>query len=150
MTAYLMAMTSVAVLAAPAGASPVSGGGVVVSRATATYSDGSSADRLYRIKLSGGGETYLRVACSSGGEVTASSIVSPRDAASGMASGKRMHKPFTITKELDRSSVGTVKGSALHWDIKENKGARVAADGGITAMDDWSAVTLHGSAGLCD
>lgn len=27
--------------------------------------------------------------------------VSPRDAASGMPTGKRMHKPYTITKELD-------------------------------------------------
>lgn len=33
------------------------------------------------------------------------SVVSPRDAASGLATGKRMHKPFTITKELDKSSV---------------------------------------------
>jgi type VI secretion system secreted protein Hcp len=31
-------------------------------------------------------------------------VSSPRDAASGQASGKRMHKPFIITKELDRSS----------------------------------------------
>ena len=31
-------------------------------------------------------------------------IVSPRDAASGLPSGKRMHKPLVITKELDKSS----------------------------------------------
>ena len=31
-------------------------------------------------------------------------IVSPRDPASGLPTGKRMHKPFVITKELDRSS----------------------------------------------
>ncbi|MEZ4298276.1 MAG: Hcp family type VI secretion system effector [Polyangiaceae bacterium] len=31
-------------------------------------------------------------------------IVSPRDAASGLPTGKRMHKPFVITKELDKSS----------------------------------------------
>lgn len=31
-------------------------------------------------------------------------VVSPRDAASGMASGKRQHKPLTVTKELDKSS----------------------------------------------
>jgi len=29
------------------------------------------------------------------------SVVSPRDAASGLPTGKRMHKPFVITKELD-------------------------------------------------
>jgi type VI secretion system secreted protein Hcp len=31
-------------------------------------------------------------------------IVSPRDPASGMPTGKRMHKPFTITKELDKAT----------------------------------------------
>jgi type VI secretion system secreted protein Hcp len=31
-------------------------------------------------------------------------IVSPRDPASGLPTGKRMHKPFVITKELDKSS----------------------------------------------
>lgn len=31
-------------------------------------------------------------------------VVSPRDPASGQATGKRMHKPFVITKELDASS----------------------------------------------
>ena len=32
------------------------------------------------------------------------SIISPRDAASGLPTGKRMHKPLVITKELDKSS----------------------------------------------
>ncbi len=32
------------------------------------------------------------------------SIVSPRDPASGLPTGKRMHKPLVITKELDKSS----------------------------------------------
>ena len=32
------------------------------------------------------------------------SIVSPRDAGSGLPTGKRQHKPFVITKELDKSS----------------------------------------------
>lgn len=31
-------------------------------------------------------------------------IVSPRDPASGLPTGKRMHKPFIITKEVDKSS----------------------------------------------
>lgn len=31
-------------------------------------------------------------------------VSSPRDAQSGLATGKRMHKPFTITKEQDMSS----------------------------------------------
>jgi type VI secretion system secreted protein Hcp len=32
-------------------------------------------------------------------------IVSPRDAASGLPTGKRQHKPFTITKRIDKASV---------------------------------------------
>jgi hypothetical protein len=39
-------------------------------------------------------------------------IVSPRDAASGLATGKRMHKPFVITKELDKSSPMLAKGTS--------------------------------------
>lgn len=31
-------------------------------------------------------------------------VSSPRDVATGQSSGKRQHKPFTITKELDKSS----------------------------------------------
>lgn len=31
-------------------------------------------------------------------------VLSPRDAASGLPTGKRMHKPFVITKETDKSS----------------------------------------------
>lgn len=31
-------------------------------------------------------------------------IVSPRDAASGLPTGKRQHKPFVITKEIDKST----------------------------------------------
>jgi type VI secretion system secreted protein Hcp len=31
-------------------------------------------------------------------------ITSPRDAASGQATGKRQHKPIVITKEIDRST----------------------------------------------
>src|SRR5262252_6310252 len=31
-------------------------------------------------------------------------IISPRDAASGLPTGKRSHRPFTITKEIDKST----------------------------------------------
>ena len=31
-------------------------------------------------------------------------ITSPRDAASGLPSGKRVHRPFVITKEVDRAT----------------------------------------------
>ena len=53
---------------------------------------------------------YIVSACLEGGkalppaEVASHAITGPRDAASGMATGKRMHKPFTITKEWSASS----------------------------------------------
>jgi type VI secretion system secreted protein Hcp len=50
-------------------------------------------------------------------------VLSPRDAASGQATGKRTHKPFVITKELDKSSpllyqmlVGNE--SAVEWELQ--------------------------------
>jgi len=39
-------------------------------------------------------------------------IVSPRDAASGLPTGKRQHKPFVITTELDKSSPVLAKGAS--------------------------------------
>ena len=41
-----------------------------------------------------------------------SQVKSPRDAASGLATGKRMHKPFVITKELDKSSPMLAQGTS--------------------------------------
>src|SRR5690242_2509508 len=40
-------------------------------------------------------------------------IVSPRDPASGLPTGKRMHKPLVLTKELDKSS-------PLLWNVLTN------------------------------
>ena len=137
-----------------------------------------SADRLYSVTvadLDGDGvddEAWLRVACADGEVTTASyySVKSPRDAASGMATGKRMHKPFTIRAELDRNASPT--GKTVSWDLKEGKGAktgtgssratydvkkvegtgaRTAAPNGKTmAVDDWhEASTRDGSPALC-
>ena len=53
---------------------------------------------------------YSVLVCDAQGAVTPTDIaldytlVSPRDAASGQASGKRMHKPLTITKEWGRGA----------------------------------------------
>ena len=124
-------------------------------------------------------------------------IVSPRDASSGLPTGKRMHKPFVITKEIDRSSpllysalvnnenlvqwqlqcfaqktggveintytvkltnaqIVEVKSMMLNNKMPENvklpmmeevsfvyqKIEWTWVDGGITAQDDWSSVTV--------
>lgn len=47
----------------------------------------------------------------------------PRDPATGMATGKRQHRPLTITKELDRASTGlrtmlTGNEVAKEWELQ--------------------------------
>jgi hypothetical protein len=44
-------------------------------------------------------------------------VQAPRDMATGQASGKRMHKPFVITKELDKMSPKTTLGEILVGDL---------------------------------
>jgi hypothetical protein len=177
-----------ALLIPAAGLAGSAGSGTINYRASATFSDGSSADRLYSVTvadLDGDGaadESWLRVACADGAVVAAyyHSVKSPRDAASGQATGRRMHKPFKFTAELDRTA-GPV-GKTVSWDIKkvegtgaktavkptynikENKGARTAdhtgssdasagkgADAKTMAHDDWQQVAVReGSPNLCD
>lgn len=56
--------------------------------------------------------SYTVLVCDAQGKVVPTTItldhtvVGPRDQASGMASGKRMHKPITITAELGRTAAG--------------------------------------------
>jgi type VI protein secretion system component Hcp len=52
---------------------------------------------------SGAGAGKANIGSSSSG-AGAGKVAAPRDIATGQASGKRMHKPFTITKEIDKSS----------------------------------------------
>ena len=56
----------------------------------------------------------LSVAAPSSSSTDSTAIGSPRDPASGMATGKRMHKPFVITyssrQALDSSSCATQQG----------------------------------------
>ncbi|MGN7785324.1 type VI secretion system tube protein TssD [Niabella sp. 22666] len=64
---------------------------------------------------------YLKITCSKQGVIKGSTIqkgkeglieiiafdheiISPRDAATGQATGRRQHKPLVITKELDKST----------------------------------------------
>lgn len=49
------------------------------------------------IKLNGREDMLMVIACEH-------EVISPRDAASGLPTGKRQHKPITITKEIDQAS----------------------------------------------
>lgn len=46
-------------------------------------------------------------------------IVSPRDVASGLATGKRQHKPLGITKEIDKSTVPLLQALVTNENLTE-------------------------------
>ncbi len=70
-------------------------------------------------------------------------IKSPRDSASGQASGKRQHGAVTFIKEWGPSTPQLMAFNPT-YDVKMLKGARTAPGG-----DGWSAISLGDSDGLC-
>jgi hypothetical protein len=89
-------------------------------------------------------EAVVRLRCV-GADIEAAeySVKSPRDAASGQASGKRTHKPVTFVKEWGPTTpqLAQVRPG---YNVKENKGARAAA-----ATDGWTAISLSDAPSLC-
>ena len=69
-------------------------------------------------------------------------VKSPRDAASGQASGKRTHKPVTIVKEWGAATPQLAK-LRPSYDVKKVEGARTAPPEG------WTDLELAGGDGLC-
>ncbi|MEO6225415.1 MAG: hypothetical protein ABIO80_06150 [Sphingomicrobium sp.] len=152
--------------------------GTVTIRATATFSDGSSADRLYRVTRDsdsdGDGipdESWLRIACSGGAVMSAWEYegTAPRVVATGQSSGKGtadghsaavaggiaggaiagklQHKPFTITKQWDRTAI---IGQRVSWDLEQGTSAGLATDDKTMGADSWHRRTLRdGAANLC-
>lgn len=87
-------------------------------------------------------DAYLQLVCSDGKLQQASYEVKPRDSTSGMASGKRMHKPLTVIKEWGAASP-QLKALKPSYDVKTLKGnERLAADG-------WTELSLANTDGLC-
>ena len=66
---------------------------------------------------------------------------SPRDVATGMASGKRQYAPIKIVKEWGAASPQLSKIKP-QYDIKTLKGNERTADG-------WTSVSLSNTDGLC-
>ncbi|MFI5201288.1 MAG: type VI secretion system tube protein Hcp [Candidatus Kapaibacterium sp.] len=69
-------------------------------------------------------------------------VQSPRDAGSGMSTGRRMHKPITITKEVDMASPKLM--TALGTVVIEANGETISGtvsgvykNGGKSAADAW-------------
>ena len=101
---------------------------------TGTFSDGTS--RVVEVTADadsdGDGrmdEGELRFTCAGG---HARAVTFTRDAGSGMATGKRMHKPMPIA----RSAVAAGSALKASWDLAKGKGARTAAPGPIPVTLD--------------
>jgi len=63
-------------------------------------------------------------------------IISPRDPASGLPTGKRMHKPLVITKELDKASPLLYNALVNNENISEFE------------LQFWAPQKQHASAGV--
>jgi hypothetical protein len=90
-------------------------------------------------------EAYVRLVCADGVvKQAAYSIKAPRDSASGMASGKRTHKPVKFVKEWGPSTP-QLRAITPTYDIKkvEGSGAKTMAE------DSWTQISLSNDDGLC-
>ena len=88
----------------------------------------------------------IRMECAAGVMHSAQyQVVSPRDAASGQASGKRMHKPFTIVREWGAATPQLMAMKAS-YDVKKVEGTGARA---ISYEDSWNPIGLANSEDLC-
>jgi len=90
-------------------------------------------------------EAIIRLVCA-GGEVQSAeyNVKAPRDAASGMASGKRMHKPMTFIKEWGPAT-RQLMAMKPTYDVKKVEGSRAKT----MSEDSWTHMTLANAGGLC-
>ncbi len=68
-------------------------------------------------------------------------VQTAREASTGMASGKRMHKPFTVTAEVSRTGEIILSGDVDGDSFTFQKIEWTWSDGSKSAMDDWSTST---------
>ena len=89
-------------------------------------------------------EAVLRITCAAGQLTSAHyTVPSPRDAASGMPTGKRQHGSVTIVKEWGAATPQLAK-MRPGYNVKENKGAKLSAD-----AEGWRPIELTDAADLC-
>lgn len=86
-------------------------------------------------------DAVLKLVCADGTLRSAHyALSSPRDVASGQASGKRTHNPVKFIKEWGPATP-QLRAMKTSYDVKKAEGARMTSDG-------WTPVTLS-AAGLC-
>lgn len=92
-------------------------------------------------------DVVIRIDCAAGTLHSADyRVTGPRDAASGQASGKRMHKPFTIVKEWG-AATPQLTAMKTGYDIKKVEGTGARAK--TTMEDSWNPISLSNSEELC-
>ena len=96
-----------------------------------TFSLCDAQGRLMKAK-----ERATEVKCSCSFTYT-STVSAPRDQATGLSTGKRMHKPITVTAEVSRTGEILLPGDVDGDGITFQKIDWTWSDGSKTAMDDW-------------
>ena len=92
-------------------------------------------------------DVVIRMECTAGVMHTAQyQLTGPRDIATGQASGRRMHKPFTIVKEWGAATPQLMAMKAS-YDIKKMEGTGARAK--TMAEDSWHPIALANSEELC-
>ena len=86
-------------------------------------------------------DAVLRLVCTAGKLISASYVISARETASGMATGRRQYAPVKIVKEWGAASPELQK-IRPQYDVKTLKGNERMADG-------WTSVSLANTDGLC-
>ncbi len=71
--------------------------------------------------------------------ISVSAVVSPRDAASGLPSGKRQHKPISVTKPIDKSSPMLARCLSDGTTIKNVK---IKTDGHVTVLKNAEVISI--------
>lgn len=72
-------------------------------------------------------------------------VTAPRDMSTGMATGKRMHKPFTITKEWSSRDAAVNDCTTLHGTVSTASSGKLVCTGDVNS-DGMTDVCARASA----
>lgn len=88
-------------------------------------------------------DAYLKLVCTGDKLQQASYEIKPREAGSGMATGKRMHKPIVVVRGWDPVSA-RLSAAGTGYDLKNGTKARTAAD-----ASGWTQLSLSSGDETC-
>jgi len=88
-------------------------------------------------------DAYLKLVCTAGKLQQASYEIKPREAGSGLATGKSMQKPIVVVRGWDPVSA-RLSAAGTGYDLKNGTKARTAAGG-----DGWTPLSLSSGDETC-